>query len=581
MAVARTSPLNVAPKINEEKLWQALILRARQDPVAFTELQLAADGEAVATHDMHRYLQAITTACERAGKHLVIVGPPEHGKTSQIAQRRVWNLGHRHSLRCALVARDGDLAARQLVWIRKTLLNKLTKAVFPELEPDVKRSASGGKWNAETLYMANQPWPAFEVFSLEATADGARIDDVWCDDVVTAKARRSEAERNLCRDRIHQTWLRRITKGKGIVTFTNNPRHRDDPIYQMRQSDSFCTFFMQYFETDHIEWGILHPPVTWKGPTSGRWKLWSQFSKERLEQERKQDATGLTYKHLFEGKLATYADSRFPPYDEWATYNDIAGPDSGAKLYAHLDPNGGKQAYKEDFAACILLQAMPDGEMRVIEARVEQNASPADQINWLFDLDLKYRRLGFVNGINRVQIEAMTNYEKWIEKMVRDIQDARRSAGQHWELAYVLRRPSMHKESKESRIEMLDGPIRTKALTWPADLKEKVRGLTLDDLSWKRLVEQMEDFPYGDKDDGPDALAGTVDLARRCGVSMNRPTPEKTTIDSPIERMIKEMHEAQAAGRMVSRPSGLIVPDSIEAMDSFFETMDVGDPAWH
>src|SRR4051812_41151094 len=75
---------------------------ARADPTFFPRLLLAAPLPAV-----HRALQAFLTA----RRHALVELPRDHGKTTQVCLRVLWELGRRPGLRVKLVCSTDAIAA--------------------------------------------------------------------------------------------------------------------------------------------------------------------------------------------------------------------------------------------------------------------------------------------------------------------------------------------------------------------------------------------------------------------------------------------------------------------------------------
>ncbi|MEN6536695.1 MAG: hypothetical protein ABFD89_23770 [Bryobacteraceae bacterium] len=491
---------------------QALASRlaiAREDAQEFCDLGLAAEGHTVVPHGIHVLMHRLIASCERLGRHLVIVMPPEHGKTSQIAKLLVYCLGHDPTQRIGLVSADYDLGQRNLIAMRKTLLSRVTRAVFPDLRPDDGRSQARGEWNKTRLYLEGQQWPAVEVFPRDGAAEGVRLDKIWMDDVVTRECARSQAERERAKASIHGTWLSRITRG-GMCIITNNCWHRADPVHEMTKSPSFTTLWVGYVGTSQIYWRIHFAPEGWTGPVEGRLPLWAPWPERRLLERQMMDRT--TYKRLYMQRAVVAEDCRFPPVSEWTRWRVLPDPDKGARIFAHLDPAGGRRVDKGDFSALTLVMLSAEtGLKHVIDCRVARD-NPDDQVQWCFEMHDRWQRFG---GIFQLTVEALAKDQAWIRTPFEQERERRRSLGMAWDLDIVFTNP---RENKGSRIELLGSPLRNGWLVWPEALEARMN--SFEDRSWQELVEQVEDFPFGEHDDGPDSLAAACALADRVGADM-------------------------------------------------------------
>src|SRR5687768_15868723 len=104
---------------------------ARHDPAAFLELCCATpDGRAVRQAAVHRALQRFLSDHRKALVEL----PRDHGKSTQVCGRVVWELGLRPGLRVKLVCATDQLAADRSRYLRNAIAdNPRVRDVFPEL----------------------------------------------------------------------------------------------------------------------------------------------------------------------------------------------------------------------------------------------------------------------------------------------------------------------------------------------------------------------------------------------------------------------------------------------------------------
>lgn len=530
--------------LNAVQVTEALAVQARKDPEIYCDAMLAAAGHSVIPHGIHHLLQHALGVCKAAGKHLVVVMPPEHGKTSQIAQWLVWDLGNDPSLRVGLVSGDHDLAKRNLIAVRKAILSPFNQLAFPKMQPDVRASKTSGEWSKERLYLAGQPSPAFEVFPLDGSAEGVRLDRIWLDDAVTRKCHRSEAERERAHSAIHGTWLSRVTAG-GFVIVSNNVWHRDDAIHRMTQSPSFMTLWVGYVGVSHFYWRVHFPAAGWKFGSEGTLPLWDVWPKERLKARRAEDR--LTYKRLYGQKALLAEETRFPPADEWHTYKpeDLPPPGSGERIVAFLDPAGGKGAKNEDYAALMTVLIDAKRQSYLLDVWMRR-AIPQDQVAACWAAHRNVKAMGY-RGIDTLAIEMLPKDENWLEMPIRAFQAEMKARGDDdWKLNWIVNHPREH---KHARIERINNHVRNGWLRFPEGFRRWMVDGTQGGEMWAALVAQTEDFPFADHDDGPDALSGAVVLAEERGPAVRR----EETEDQLARRLRAEGREAERENRIGRR----------------------------
>ena len=522
----------------DQEIVEAFIVRGREEAAPFSALMMAAGGDEVAPHPMFDLMLQVLEACRADKKHCVIITPPEHGKSTEIRNWLLHELGHNPAIRIGLISADLDNAKRNLLKMRKTILSDVFRATFPDIIPDTQASTDKGEWSTTRLYLKGQHWPAIEVFPLDGSAEGVRLDLVWLDDAEPRKCQHHEAERERVRSAIHGTWLRRCTAG-GMVIISNNVWHPDGPTQKMRESSSFCALTIGYNDVDRIFWKLEHPPVSWQGETAGHFELWDPWPRHRLESTQAEDE--YTFRRMF-GCVATVAGlSRFPELAQWGRYRDLPEPKSYHRIYGALDPSGGRGAEDEDYAAVWLILEL-EAESLIIDGCVAR-LLPADQVAKCYALHRKWQRLGYGDGIYRLKFEVLKKDEGWIWGEWRAQQAALREAGdKSWKLPIE---PHYPVENKESRIERLARPFSMGWLRVPADAE----ALIADDKSefgraLRILTKQLQDFPHADHDDAPDALIATLDNAKAGGPG--RPLSE----EERIERRLEESRAAEIANQL-------------------------------
>lgn len=109
------------------------IRRSRRDPNDFVSFCFTdPGGEPLRQGEVHRDLQAFLSANRKALVEL----PRDHGKSTQVCARLLWELGHDPGLRIKIVCASEALAAERGRFIREAIVNnRQLPLVFPNLRP--------------------------------------------------------------------------------------------------------------------------------------------------------------------------------------------------------------------------------------------------------------------------------------------------------------------------------------------------------------------------------------------------------------------------------------------------------------
>ena len=159
------------------------------------------------------------------------------------------------------------------------------------------------------------------------------------------------------------------------------------------------------------------------------------------------------------------------------------------RRFGFLDPALGGHS-RGDFAAIATVGVDPNGYLYLLDVWLERT-TPSRQIDRAFELHARWRYQAFgieTNAFQRLLLEPLEAERR-----------RRQARGRPWDLPVVERR---HRGDKASRILALEPLLRNGWL---------LLNRHLDDA----LTEQLEQFPAATHDDGPDAVAAVVDLARK------------------------------------------------------------------
>lgn len=268
-------------------------LRGVNDPSTFLEVTIRdEDGLPLRQTVFHREWQDAITGCDR----LVLFAPVEHGKTTQMWGRVLWELGTRLTRgeypRILLVSRTQRQAAKVLETIKSHIeRNADLHAVFPVL-----RRQRFDKWTGSFIrFRPLQPTTAkdhtLEVVGIDGAVLGGRFDIVILDDVLdlentwTSEQRRKVIE-----------WYDAVIPGRvvanGKIIIIGTAWHPHDLMHELAKRKGFVA--RRYSAHD------------------GRWNpIWPEhWSRARLE-ARRAELTPYRFAQQMECKAVTDDTSRF------------------------------------------------------------------------------------------------------------------------------------------------------------------------------------------------------------------------------------------------------------------------------
>ena len=568
---------------NDRAVFLALCEQARHDSLLFANLQLSVsagetteddDVPLVSPHPMHEFIHLLIDLCEKSKRGLnpVIIMPPGMGKTTTVAQRLVWEQGHFPHHRTALVSANENRTFETMTWIRNAFLNPVTQTVFPDLIPDVDRSKDGrgGGWSNSFLYFKGQDFAAFQAKKFMGAIEGGRFDRILADDTVTEDCKDSVVIRERTHKKLVRSWFRRVNNHRSRVFVLNNVWHPEDTIHKLIDNPGFSVFWLGYEGTERMWWKVHNPPEGWPHETEGNFDLWVNLPESKLRGIYAEDAS--VYRHLYEGRALADEDRVFPPRDEWGEYDAIPGPDEGGRIFAFMDPAGGKNIHKNCYAAYVLVMMTPKREILVLDCKVDR-APVNRQLVWPFEMAAKWARRGY--RVWATGVEALSKEDDWILPRFDEERDRRRAAGEFWEANIEGRRPH---ENKESRIQALIPAFAHHQILFPKGFRDKVKGGGAEAAHWRHLVDQTEYYRGAQTGfvDAPDALAGAVEMARAMGPSLWLTSEKKKALPlSPSEAALEEIIDAQvfhaSKTRQVQRRDA--IPLTVGGGDSFIESL--------
>jgi len=173
---------------------------------------------------------------------VIIVAPRDHGKTSQIVGRVIWELGRNPNLRIKIAcAADGRAKERLFEIIQHIQYNKRIQEVFPELKQD--NDAEWSKHKIVVKRTAMHRDASVEALGITATATGGRCDLLIADDVVD---RRNALSFPKLREQIKQAWKSdwtNLLEPESRVWYICTLWHKDDLSHELMENEAFETLF--------------------------------------------------------------------------------------------------------------------------------------------------------------------------------------------------------------------------------------------------------------------------------------------------------------------------------------------------
>jgi phage terminase large subunit-like protein len=209
--------------------------KSRTDVNEFIEFCFADPlGQKLHQAGVHRQLQAFLSA----HRHGLVELPRDHGKSTQVCARLVWELGCNRGLRIQIVCATEALAAERGRFVRRAIeSNPFVRFVFPELKPSQP-------WSDTRLTVARPSdviGPSLTAVGVGSGTTGARADLLVCDDIVDVKAIASRADRDRVKDHFRNN-LMNLLEPDGRFWGLCTPWHRDDLNAELKRGGMYPLF---------------------------------------------------------------------------------------------------------------------------------------------------------------------------------------------------------------------------------------------------------------------------------------------------------------------------------------------------
>jgi phage terminase large subunit-like protein len=449
---------------NSKKLWPTLrraIRRARRDVNAFARLCFAdAVGRPLRPAAVHRELQAFLSDHPRA----LIELPRDHGKSTQIGIRLLWELGRQPGLRIRIVCASEAMAAERGRFLRDAIAgNRRVRLVFPWLRP-------AAPWEPVRFAVARPAsviGPSVAALGIGVRSTGSRADLIVCDDIVDVTALRSAAERARVKQFFRENLIN-LLEPDGRLWYVFTPWHRDDLGAELVAAGGFAHFRRAVGPDLEPVW-----PEHW--------------SRERLVARRAEVGPAAFARGY---RLICAADDDAAIRPDWL--HVWTAPAPLIRTLMAVDP-AASTAARADRTAVVVLGQAACGTVRCLAAVARRVAAP-DLVAWLDALDAQW-------NCDVVIFESHGGFAA-----LRDVVAAHARCGRKL-------RGLTHAADKPGRIRAFAAHLQAGRFLLRGDGRGGI------DPAQQALADELLAFPLGDHDDLADAAAfGAAWL-------LNRPEP--------------------------------------------------------
>jgi predicted phage terminase large subunit-like protein len=354
----RLSWLSTLPRKKLIECEQRLRTQARNDPARFVAICLAGIHRwPDELPELHCELQEFLSHHDRA----LIELPRDHGKSTQVCARLIWELARNPSLRIKIVCANEALAVERGRFLRDAIAQNLRiRWVFPQFRP-------AQPWEAMRFTVARPQsviGPSVAAFGIGASSTGARADLLVCDDIVDVKALRSKSDRE--RVRIYfQENLVNLLEPDGRLWCLFTPWHTDDLNSRLKSNPEYA-HFRRAIDAD------LTP-------------IWPEhWPRERLDQRRREIGE-LSFARAY--RLICLSDDELAIRADWVQF--WTEPTNYEAKVLAIDPAISASA-KADASALVVLARTIENRIHCLEAIARRANAPA-LVQLIDDFDRRWR----------------------------------------------------------------------------------------------------------------------------------------------------------------------------------------------
>jgi len=407
--------------------------------------------------------------------HLIIVAPRDHGKTTIIVGRVLWELGRNPNLRIKIVcASDGRAKERLYEVVQHIKLNPRLKEVFPGLV-----GSEEGEWSKHKIVVkrtARHRDASVEALGITSTATGGRADLLIADDVVD---RRNALSMPALRDQIKQAWRSdwsNLLEPDSRVWYICTLWHKDDLSHELMENSAYRTLF--YSVPD--DFGSLWPD---KWPESA------------LRIRHRQIGT-IEFNRAFRNQAVDEESSLVRPH--WFIFSKLRHEKVFSErlneltFFTSYDTAVGVKQINDYFASCTIAVDEPEHRLYVVDS-------------WHGHMSIKEQAAAVISEARRFQ-----PFRVLIEKVGQSTLDEW-VINEQPEMAGLIE-VTKPRVSKYHRLAAVTPLLEAGQVIFSHHLDP-------DRKEWEagrgNLVGELRDFPFGRHDDMVDAFSQALDAARR------------------------------------------------------------------
>jgi hypothetical protein len=220
-----------------ESIYKPLLLRVCAENVDRFIEYISVDpetGDYVEQQPFHSEWQQMISE----GSRVLIAAPRGHGKSVQVIDRVVWELGKNANLRVKIIGSSDEKAKENLGLIRDTVdKNPRVQEVFPNLLIDKERGDTKSAFFVVRDILQRDP--SVEASGVLSAGAGGRADLLVCDDIVDLKnAVTNPAMREQVINAVKETWFS-LVASTGKIVWICTPYHVADASHNLRDTGAF------------------------------------------------------------------------------------------------------------------------------------------------------------------------------------------------------------------------------------------------------------------------------------------------------------------------------------------------------
>lgn len=405
---------------------------------------------------------------------LVVVAPRDHGKTTQVVARVLWELGRNPNLRVKIVCASDGKAMERLFEVVQHLGNPRVQEVFPDLKP-----ADQGEWSKHKIVVsrtARHRDASIEALGITSTATGGRADLLIADDVVD---RRNALTMPALREQIKHAWKSdwtNLLEPEGRIWYICTLWHKADLSHELLGNAAFDKIFHAVPD----DFGALWP---------------SKWSEAALR-ARHTEIGSVEFNRAFRNVASDVEEGIVKP--DWIRFADLSREPAFAERLDDL-------IFFTSYDTAVAVTNLNDFSASVVPA-----VDTATGVVYI--VDAWHARISIAQQAARVwaEYERFQPFRILIEKAGQSTLDEW-VLNEHPDLAGIVE-VTKPRVSKAARLLGVTPLMEAKRVVFSAHLDPNRPGY---DPSRGSLVHELLDFPFGRNDDLVDAFSQGLSGARR------------------------------------------------------------------